>query len=234
LEEKEAAAMKVLKVGLLATIFLAAFSGVGCAQGTMPHHICLSDTELDQVLVPVSLHKLGAMLGTCMRKYPNLEREGSKNNSEFYSKYSADIKKSASSATQVFSSHGIAAIDVKQLLQKAYNVAIKTADAYDEKQCRNVVSFMELLVVSDGFDQVKAMAHADFQSARASIPVCTRKPPEEPSASLDEKIVVHNAKVLEETKKRCLLPKFSRLSGLDPLDAVIFDQKCRSIGIEPE
>jgi hypothetical protein len=223
----------MLKVGLFVAIFIATFPGVGIAQGT-PRRVCLSDTELNQVLVPVSLHKLGAMLGTCMRKYPNLEREGSKNNSDFNSKYSVDIQKSASSATQVFVSRGITAVEAKQLLQKAHNVAIKTADAYDEKQCANVVSFMEFLVVSDSFDQVRTMAHADFQSARASIPVCAPKPPAAPSTSLEEEIKVHNAKILEETKKRCLLPKFRRLSGLNPLDAVIFDQKCQTLGIEIE
>lgn len=222
--------MRTLKVGLFVAIFVATFSGAGFAQSTMPHHLCLSDAELDQVLVPVSLHKLGAMLGTCMRKYPNLEREGNESYSEFNSKYAADIRKSDSSATQAFASHGIVALEVKQLLQEAGKVAINIANTYDEKQCKNIVSFMELLVASDTFAQVRTMAHVDFQSARASIPACVPKPPAGPSASLEEEIKAHNAKMLENTKKRCL----SSSIGADPLNEAIFDGECRSLGIERE
>lgn len=226
--------MRTQKVGLLVAIFLTTFSGVAFAQGTMPRRICLSDTELDQVLVPVSLHRLGAMLGMCTLKYPNLEREGSRHNSQFKLKYSADIKNSENSAIELLTSQKLSPGEATQIFLEASSVGIKTAAAYDEKQCKNVVSFMELLNVSDSFDQVRAMAHADFQSARASIPVCAPKPPEGPSASLDEQIKAHNAKILEETKKRCLLPRFSRLARFDPLDAAIFDQKCRTLGIEPD
>lgn len=153
-------------------------SGISPVQVANSGRFCLSDTEVDQVLVPVSLHKLGAMLGTCMRKYPKLENEGRESNSKFHTKYSADVDKSASVATQVLTSRGVTAVELKQLLQAAHNVAIKTAEAYDEKQCKNVVSFMEFVIASDSFEPVRTMAHTDFPSARANTPACASNPAE--------------------------------------------------------
>jgi len=223
--------MRTLKVGLLVAMFLAAFSSVAVAQGTTPDRICLSDTEVDQVLVPIALQKLESMVRLCTRKYPNLEREGSISYSEFNIKYSADIVASMISATRILLSRGVADAGIKQILQEAENIAIKIADAYDEKQCRNVVWATKALTAADSFGAVRTMAHVDFQSARASVPVCAPKSPGGPSASLDEQIKLHNAKVLEETKKRCLS---RNIFGLSPLDAAIFEQKCRNLGIEPD
>lgn len=48
---------------------------------------------------------------------------------------------------------------------------------------------------------------------------------------LDEQIKAHNAKIVEEAKKRCL---GSRPFGLNPIDSMLADEKCRMLGIEPQ
>ena len=233
------------KLGSLVTVLLVACSSAGLAQGlpsgsANSRSVCLSDAELDEVLVPIALRKLSVTLGICMRNYPNLENEGSASNSKFFAKYSADVQKNAAAAVQIFVSHGVTSAEVKQLIQQAHNAALKMAEAYDEKQCKNVVNFFEFVIALDSFGPVRTIAHNDdFQSARARFPACARPPTEEGPLTLDDQIKAHNAKVLEETKKRCLLPKSQRPKpSLNPLDSAIddaeWDTKCAALGILQE
>jgi len=147
----------------------------GAIGGESTRGFCLSDDDLEYVLIEISVRKLGAMLGTCVLKYPNLAPQGLESGRKFNTKYSAQISAYGKLAKEALEVHGLSAGQREQTYKQAEQVAIALAQTYSEKQCHNVISALHGFVVMGDFAGVKLVItpRADFQSARASTPPCS-------------------------------------------------------------
>jgi hypothetical protein len=197
--------------------------------------LCLSDDELRAVLIDMTNRSLGATLGVCIRKYPELTPDAMKTMTSYESKYGKEMTANEQVTIEIFNRRGDGSEQREATYMNAERAAINKTEAFSLKQCRDAITGMQLIVDADSFSIIQRIAAATFSIERANIPRCAEPASTTKSSdSLEEQIKAHNAKVIENTKKRCLMPKASRLSGLGPLDAAIFDTKCEQLGILPE
>lgn|GEM_PF-1283624 len=212
---------------------------------TMPPNFCLADEDLRTVMVRTSIEATREMIDTCGKKYAALSEFADNTLQNFDVKFSREIDARDDAIRDVFRKSGLRESKQGEIWSAAQAEGQQVATGYSDQKCKNVISGMKVITDTGDFRLVEKMGLLDWASRRAATPRCG-SPGQ--SSSLDKEIKAHNDKVVEETKKRCLMPKSSlsfgsnRSSTLNPLDTAIaeqeaktaetmFDLKCQALGI---
>jgi hypothetical protein len=212
---------------------------------TMPPNFCLADEDLRTVMVRTSIETTREMADTCGKRYAALSEFADNTLQNFDVKFSHDIDARDDAIKALFRKSDLRELQQKEIWAAAQAEGQRVAGQYSDGECKNYISGIRVITDAGDFRLVEKMALLDWASRRADTPRCDSP---SQSSSLDEEIKVHNAKVVEETKKRCLMPKSSlsfgsnRSSTLNPLDTAIaeqeaktsetmFDLKCQALGI---
>jgi hypothetical protein len=185
------------------------------------------------------------MADTCGKRYAALSEFADNTLQDFDVKFSREIDARDDAIRNVFRKSDLRELQQKEIWTAAQAEGHRVAGRYSDRECKNFISGIKVITDAGDFRLVEKMALLDWASRRAATPRCG-SPGQ--SSSLDEEIEAHNAKVVEETKRRCLMPKSSlsfgsnRSSTLNPLDTAMaeqeaktadtmFDLKCQALGI---
>lgn len=226
---------------------------------TKPPNFCLSDGDLRTVIVRTMIDEIREMADTCGKRYVTLSEFADNTLRDFDLKFAQDIDARDSATRNILRKSGLGELQQNEVWAAAQAEGQHVAARYSGQECKNLVLGIKVITDAGDFRLVEKSALLDWASRRAATPRCgdmdrssSVAPPPLPTEKthglLDEQIKAHNAKVLEETKKRCLMPKSSLSFGSNrppisnPLDAAIaeqeakteektFDLQCKALGI---
>jgi hypothetical protein len=133
---------------------------------------CLTDEDLTQVLVGAQLRSLGATIGVCMRKYPELQDEGARTSTKFKSTYRSELDENGRAATDIFHRHSANVSDLDGIYTTAQNQTIKRVEQYSLQQCKNSIVGLDLVTTAHDFSKATAMTALLLQIGRETIPKC--------------------------------------------------------------
>lgn len=158
------------RAATLAMIFVTTAPHLSFAQGT-----CFSDDELKSVLTTVFLTQLGNGLGTCARKYPQLDEIAKTQLNAFSDRYRSEMRDVRNAATRAYERQvkGKGAELLDKNNAAATQSSKQTYEAYNVEQCKKHITAVEAMVAVDDWHLVVTPPLAlSFPQDRARIPKC--------------------------------------------------------------
>ena len=137
--------------------------------------VCLSDSELKDVLAGVFIYGTGQGLGICQRRYPDLSPLVQKASHKFAETYKVQMNAVDKATTAVFerlySGHGKVMRDQNDVA--ANQQAAETVGGYSLEECKSYIKGVEAMAVADNWKLATGtVAALTYKQERARIPRC--------------------------------------------------------------
>ncbi len=150
-----------------------------CILGSNParaeKQFCLDDNDLQLVLIANFLQSSGAITGTCMRQFPELEAMAKEVVIQFQKTYALGIATNGSAVKKIFLDHGVTETDQNATHDSWTAAGMYEANNYSLRQCRSFIMGLKGAAVAENFNVVEMFALSNFNVRRQKVPRCSSK-----------------------------------------------------------
>jgi hypothetical protein len=160
------AAQKTMKNMLAALILLTTVTTGSAVQ------FCLSDSDLQIVLINNAVRTFGAMSNTCAKKYPDLAQHEKAIFLEFVATYADGFAVNDRLAGNALTKAGLDEGDQRELIEAAKSEGVRTADNYTKRECQNFILGLKATAEMKDFRVIEKAALLDYKTRRSITPRC--------------------------------------------------------------
>jgi GYF domain 2 len=153
-------------------LLLAQCGVVGFAAQQKAAAFCLADDELKELLIGTTVPTLGAVLETCISRFPELTDRGRKAFTALTVTYANDIRGNHRVTAAMFQKEGRNMSMRDEVYRNAASQAAQKASGYSDVQCRKTIGGFEAMAVAQNFAVIEAPAKISFNAERSRIPRC--------------------------------------------------------------
>jgi hypothetical protein len=156
---------------LVAAYFLAACT-FSLSLSSHAQSFCLTDPELKEVAVGAALRSMGAIVGSCARRFPDLRQKSSAVMDQFMSSYKDEMKRNNEITSQAFRKQGRTIAMRDEIYENAQAATIDVTEQYSHVQCMKALRGIEALAIAQDFSTVEIGARVTLGTLRAETPKC--------------------------------------------------------------
>jgi hypothetical protein len=156
------------------TIRQEAPGGPATAQKEQVSNFCLTDAELKEVAVGAALRSMGAIVGTCARRFPDLREKSGALFEQFIASYKDKMKYNNEMTSQAFRKQGRTIAMRYEIYENAQAATINVTEQYSHVQCMKALRGIEAMAIAQDFSTIEMGARLTMAigTLRATIPKC--------------------------------------------------------------
>jgi len=147
----------------LALVYLLIVLG---SQSASAAKLCLSDDELNVILIPGTLRSFGGTPGRCIGRFKDLAVQGRELASELDAVYRADSLAASRQAIALLEAKGLTAKERETVFNFFADMAAYTAEQFSKEDCLRFLNGLHVFVVAQSFAAIQTIAKTSFPQYR--------------------------------------------------------------------